>query len=660
MTTPRLARDIFPGRASSFPDGLTAFGNVLVFSANDGLSSQELWRSDGKTDRTKRVADVQPGGSGSFPSGFTAVGPTLFFRADDGRGGGELWKSDGTAAGTVRVADINTETDIRTGNLGSEPSDLTAFGDSLVFSARDRRSGRELWKSDGTTVGTALVADIRPGQASSEPSDLTTSGRIFYFTAQDGRTGRELWKSDGTAAGTVPVADLRPGPRGSIPRELTTIGNTLFFTADDGKRGRQLWKSDGTAAGTSRVTDSRPGKGSSFITQLAAVGNTLFFTADDGRSVSEELWKTDGTAGGTKRVADIRSGKGSSSIDQLTAVGNTLFFTANDGQSGQELWKSDGTAAGTKRVADIRPGKASSFPVGLTAVGNTLFFNARSSRVDSELWTSNGTGKGTMRVADISPGKSGSDPREMTLVENTLFFSANDGSNGFELWALDVPSRAIAPADANKPEGPSAASPFSLTHNGDTSSTSTARWAVRGSGRNRTNPTDFSRGVHPYGRAHFQVQLSSATGEGDDRIVGRRRPELIHGRTGQGTLTGGRGGDGFRLRYGQSLIPRLDRITDFHVAQDKGPVLNRTATKLGPLAADVFLGADGKRAGTQVLNAHAAALVRATNRAIRGTDLLINDPKGFHRATTDGLIDSTGSRGSLPHFGRINADSVFA
>src|SRR5262245_6581774 len=69
-----------------------------------------------------------------------------------------------------------------------------------------------------------------------------------YFAATDGDHGRELWKSDGTAAGTALVADISPGPSSSQPYNLTVVDGTLFFTAFG-----ELWKSDGTAAGTTLV-----------------------------------------------------------------------------------------------------------------------------------------------------------------------------------------------------------------------------------------------------------------------------------------------------------------------------------------------------------------------------------------------------------------------
>ena len=72
---------------------------------------------------------------------FTTVGNTLFFSADDGSSGSELWKSDGTAEGTVQVADIYPGTD------SSYPIKLTAIGDTCSSQRDDGSSGYELWKS---------------------------------------------------------------------------------------------------------------------------------------------------------------------------------------------------------------------------------------------------------------------------------------------------------------------------------------------------------------------------------------------------------------------------------------------------------------------------------------------------------------------------------
>jgi ELWxxDGT repeat protein len=70
----------------------------------------------------------------------------------------------------------------------------------------------------------------------------------LYFVANDGVHGLELWKSDGTSNGTVMVADLRWGSGNSSPSSLTEVNGTLYFTADDGIQGRELWAYDLLAA----------------------------------------------------------------------------------------------------------------------------------------------------------------------------------------------------------------------------------------------------------------------------------------------------------------------------------------------------------------------------------------------------------------------------
>jgi ELWxxDGT repeat protein len=86
-----------------------------------------------------------------------------------------------------------------------------------------------------------MVKDILPGSSDSSPSDLAAVGSSLYFRAYDVTNGTELWKSDGTEVGTVMVKDIQPGSPSSSPSNLTAVGSKLFFGADDGANGNELW-----------------------------------------------------------------------------------------------------------------------------------------------------------------------------------------------------------------------------------------------------------------------------------------------------------------------------------------------------------------------------------------------------------------------------------
>lgn len=397
-----------------------------------------------------RVKDINPTGS-SNPTELTVVGglfssSTLYFAADDGVNGVELWKSNGTEVGTVLVEDINV------GAASSSPANLTRVGGAfstgrLFFTADDGVNGVELWSSDGTPAGTSLVKDISTGAGSSNPSDLTpVSAGLFstpnlFFAATDGAGGRELWMSDGTAAGTVRVKDIYLGMDGSSPTFLTAVGTVLYFSASDGSNGNELWKSDGTPGGTVLVKDINSGPNSSNPTRLINVGGTLFLVAADLNG--GELWTSDGTAGGTVMVKDIRPGFAvGSSVSQLINLGGTLFFQANDGVNGQELWKSDGTNVGTVMVKDINPGPGGAFIPNLfdaqvVNANGTLFFPANDGVHGEEPWKSDGTDAGTVLVKDILPGSADSATHYLSNYGSVAYFSAWDSVNNFELWRSD-------------------------------------------------------------------------------------------------------------------------------------------------------------------------------------------------------------------------------
>ncbi|MFN7898650.1 MAG: ELWxxDGT repeat protein, partial [Synechococcaceae cyanobacterium] len=230
-------------------------GNRLFFVAGDALNGNELWTSDGTSTGTHMVKDIIPGpsspgielghGTGWGRVQSAALGNTLYFSADDGSSGRELWKSDGSAAGTVLVADINP------GPAGSDPAWFEVIGDTLFFAATNESGGRTLWKSDGNAAGTVQVvpSPAAPQGPLQFPEWLTAVGNTLYFVASNslglGDTfGRELWKSDGSAAGTVPVGDLNPGLGSSYISWPTLVGSTLFFSAYSASSGYELWGLD--------------------------------------------------------------------------------------------------------------------------------------------------------------------------------------------------------------------------------------------------------------------------------------------------------------------------------------------------------------------------------------------------------------------------------
>ncbi|MBI4945380.1 MAG: T9SS type A sorting domain-containing protein [Bacteroidetes bacterium] len=438
-----MVKDIYTGTGDSYPSFLTNINGTLYFAADNGTNGKELWKSDGTDIGTVMVKDIYPGVTSAMSTMtspyFTNVNGTLFFTANDGTNGYELWKSDGTDVGTVIVKDINL-----TGSSNS--AYLTNVNGVLFFTANDSTNGYELWKSDGTDAGTVIVKDINP-TGSSNPAYLTNVNGVLFFTSNDSTNGYELWKSDGTNAGTVMVKDIYPGASSSMPITAPTFAfpyftnsnGILYFFADNGTNGDELWKSDGSTAGTSMVKDINPA-GSSEHFDLINANGTLYVGAYDGTN-GVELWKSDGTDAGTVIVKDINPA-GSSNPAYLTNVNGTVYFSAYDGSwNGIELWKSDGTATGTVMVKDVFPGYNNSYPSDLTNSNGILYFIAYNGTNGWELWKSDGTAVGTVMEKDIWPGLSGSfdlSPSYLTDVNGTLYFAASQGTNGVELWRNNI------------------------------------------------------------------------------------------------------------------------------------------------------------------------------------------------------------------------------
>jgi len=329
------------------------------------------------------MLDINLGADSSNPSKFTVLNDDqIIFTANDGSKGTELWMVTLSSGTVALVKDIDTRTDSYGTPYSSNPYEFTLFNDELYFRANDADHGTELWKTDGTEDGTVLVKDIDPREYSSgskysgNPYWLTVMGDSLYFAAYDS-SGNELWKSDGTRIGTTRIADIREGESGSNPAEFTVLGDYMYFRADDGESGTELWKTSGT--GASLLKDIFPGESngypnSSYPINLYVFNNHILFSAQGVNGT--ELWKTDGTEDGTYMVKDIHPGNStsgyplSSSPSSFVTVGDTMYFTAT-GQFGKELYSSDGSTTGTQLVEDFNYGSAD----GLSCTSYDCYYN---------------------------------------------------------------------------------------------------------------------------------------------------------------------------------------------------------------------------------------------------------------------------------------------
>ena len=387
--------DINPMAAGSTPSGLTAFGNKVFFSANDGTHGQELWRTDGGVDDThagsELACDIHPSG-GSNPNLIGALGDWLYFTANDGTNGDELYRTNGAIDG-CEIVSINPDAD-------ANISQAVVIGDKLWFSATDGIHGHEVWYTDNSAP--VRVTDINSGAGDANPMYFTFAptgtevGETYipwvYFSADDGVNGIELYRTDGVD--TYLFADLNTtAGQGSNPDNMYLYDEVLYFSANDGVNGRELWA---TGGGPTELVDLNPGAGSSDPTNLITYGGLLYFTAAND-ATGNELRRTNGIE--IASFVDLNPGADGSGIFSPTVIGDWLYFTGTNGGTGYELWRTDGVEV--QQVVDLNPGPDSSFPYGFVPVGDQFLFQATLGSAYYP-WISDGTEDGTVRAANLS------------------------------------------------------------------------------------------------------------------------------------------------------------------------------------------------------------------------------------------------------------------
>ncbi len=430
---------IEPGAGFVVGNETVRFGSEICFAGNDGSTGTELWCSDGSGVGTRRVRDLFAGTGSTTPGNFlvtnTALGSRLFYTSTNSADSmTRLAISDGSSAGTFILSPAG----------GFSSVFFAAVGGQALARHSDASGDIELWRSDGSALGTGRLADIGSAPGGSLISRIVPSAThsIGYFSAFQSATGYELWRTNGTVAGTQLVIDLAPGPSSGVPFELFAsfsepartgaFGERLLFAGTDGSSGEEPWITDGTAAGTFKLADTlagnnEPGSGPQ---HFGVVGNSAYFLARTSTSLSflKRVFRTDGTAAGTLELsvpADLTK-----LIGPWIAASGTLFIAGERASEGEELWRINAAGDGLELVADLAPGTASTLMRGGVALGEQLLFAAAQQGRGVELFVSDGSAAGTLPLPDIAVGFAGSliqlspEPQSNSRARNTVVFGS--------------------------------------------------------------------------------------------------------------------------------------------------------------------------------------------------------------------------------------------
>jgi ELWxxDGT repeat protein len=368
------------------------------------------------------------------------IGNKVFIVTTNGTANG-LWVSTGTSASTIKIANYPL---IRP---------LKKVGTDLYLVIDNGSNGQELWKLNSSNA-LMMLKDINPGAASSfgtvsyqdNASYITVSNGQVYFSATDA-TGKDLWRTDGTTAGTVKAVDMEF----DTWFQLTDVNGTMFFerqTVDDyyGDPVTQLWKTQGTAASTVMVKDFGSDYQYNNLERFISYQGKLYFIHYHGIP-QEDLWVSDGTTAGTTFMSALNI---DGYLSYLVPVENYMVYAGNSQGFNHGIYKIDLTNGARSEVRTLNryfETYNGQEYLDITVAGDRLYFIEHSvpeSEYPSEpdkyvLFesTSPFTPATTKSMKDLY-NFAYFNTKNITIESgNNIFFTTQDSEGAMKLWYYD-------------------------------------------------------------------------------------------------------------------------------------------------------------------------------------------------------------------------------
>ena len=315
---------------------------------------------------------------------------------------------------------------------------IIAIGAALLAQAGGNFSLIEINPLHGNSPLSPISDSAKTYYGAGELTGFTEMGGKLYFSAQSSPGDDELWVTDGTQSGTALVKAINP-LHGAGIGNLVKVGNHIFFMATDNGSTWDLWSTDGTEAGTVKIdTLNQPSNTALGPNNISVMGNRLLFCT------REKLLITNGTGTGTDSLLSIANYSQGYGYCELN--GNS-YFVLPEITGENEIWRTDGTASGTEMVLNL-----ADTPFNIVGASELVSFNgqiylaATASGQSPDLFTYDGNLNGQISRVTISRGGN-SNPHGFKLYNGALYFIAADttSSNMYRISVNNSTPAALIP-----------------------------------------------------------------------------------------------------------------------------------------------------------------------------------------------------------------------
>ena len=200
----------------------------LIYHASDEHDQlRELWFTDGTENGTQMLVNQTDfafsGYFGPWDDAEANDGGThVVFNVRNDTGGWTSWRSDGTVNGTAPLP-------VMEGLMRG----YVVYGTSTLFMVYNG-SQSAVYTTDGTDNGTTMLMETDTLGTNLWDDPAVRNNLVYFASSADTNAGLELWSTDGTASGTAMVVDLSLGTDGSYPEMWSSVvcDGALFFEAE--------------------------------------------------------------------------------------------------------------------------------------------------------------------------------------------------------------------------------------------------------------------------------------------------------------------------------------------------------------------------------------------------------------------------------------------